>query len=338
MSIGSVVFFTLLLVTGNTMAIAVRERTGRAGGAQDGRVLGLGRAGAHPGRVGADRRPGRAHRPRPRQARSPWAATRRAGCSGRSTCRGARSASGFALAARRRASVAGLLPGGRGDEAAGRRRAAEGVRWPSRSSTTSAASLQRWTSAIVAVLGIAGTVGVFVAMLAMANGFRATLVASGLAAQRDRPAGRRRLRDGERGHARAAPGDRGRAGRRARCARAARVGGGRGDRRVPAGQHRHRRQRPGARRLAAGPGGPRQRARRRPAGSSSRGSRSSSSGATPCAPTRASASEARSGSAAAPGRWSGCSTPGAAPSTPRCGATPTCSARSTSGRRTSSSR
>jgi putative ABC transport system permease protein len=39
--------------------------------------------------------------------------------------------------------------------------------------------LKRWTSAIVAVLGIAGTVGVFVAMLAMANGFRATLVASG---------------------------------------------------------------------------------------------------------------------------------------------------------------
>jgi putative ABC transport system permease protein len=38
---------------------------------------------------------------------------------------------------------------------------------------------QRWTSAIVAVLGIAGTVGVFVAMLAMARGFRATLVASG---------------------------------------------------------------------------------------------------------------------------------------------------------------
>jgi putative ABC transport system permease protein len=39
--------------------------------------------------------------------------------------------------------------------------------------------VQRWTSVIVAVLGIAGTVGVFVAMLAMANGFRATLVASG---------------------------------------------------------------------------------------------------------------------------------------------------------------
>ncbi len=39
--------------------------------------------------------------------------------------------------------------------------------------------VQRWASVIVAVLGIAGTVGVFVAMLAMANGFRATLVASG---------------------------------------------------------------------------------------------------------------------------------------------------------------
>ncbi len=37
----------------------------------------------------------------------------------------------------------------------------------------------RWTSAIVAVLGIAGTVGVFIAMLSLAQGFKATLVASG---------------------------------------------------------------------------------------------------------------------------------------------------------------
>jgi putative ABC transport system permease protein len=37
----------------------------------------------------------------------------------------------------------------------------------------------RWTSAIVAVLGIAGTVGVFIAMLSLARGFRATLVSSG---------------------------------------------------------------------------------------------------------------------------------------------------------------
>ncbi|PYP83562.1 MAG: ABC transporter permease [Candidatus Angelobacter sp. Gp1-AA117] len=37
----------------------------------------------------------------------------------------------------------------------------------------------RWNSAVVAVLGIAGTVGVFVAMLSLANGFKATLVSSG---------------------------------------------------------------------------------------------------------------------------------------------------------------
>ena len=38
---------------------------------------------------------------------------------------------------------------------------------------------ERWPSAVVAVLGIAGTVAVFVAMLAMARGFQATLVSSG---------------------------------------------------------------------------------------------------------------------------------------------------------------
>jgi putative ABC transport system permease protein len=37
----------------------------------------------------------------------------------------------------------------------------------------------RWTSTVVAVLGIAGTVGVFIAMLSMANGFKTTLVSSG---------------------------------------------------------------------------------------------------------------------------------------------------------------
>ena len=37
----------------------------------------------------------------------------------------------------------------------------------------------RWVSSVVAVLGIAGTVGVFVAMLALARGFQATPVASG---------------------------------------------------------------------------------------------------------------------------------------------------------------
>ena len=40
-------------------------------------------------------------------------------------------------------------------------------------------ALQRWRSSLVAMLGIAGTVGVFVAMLALARGFRATMAASG---------------------------------------------------------------------------------------------------------------------------------------------------------------
>lgn len=39
--------------------------------------------------------------------------------------------------------------------------------------------ISRWPAALVAVAGIAGTVGVFVAMLAMATGFKATLVSSG---------------------------------------------------------------------------------------------------------------------------------------------------------------
>jgi putative ABC transport system permease protein len=39
---------------------------------------------------------------------------------------------------------------------------------------------ERWSSSVVAVIGIAGTVGVFVAMLALARGFQATLASSGL--------------------------------------------------------------------------------------------------------------------------------------------------------------
>ena len=38
---------------------------------------------------------------------------------------------------------------------------------------------ERWVSALVAVAGIAGTVAVFVAMLALANGFEEALVSSG---------------------------------------------------------------------------------------------------------------------------------------------------------------
>jgi putative ABC transport system permease protein len=39
---------------------------------------------------------------------------------------------------------------------------------------------RRWASSLVAILGIAGTVAVFVAMLALARGFKATIVSSGL--------------------------------------------------------------------------------------------------------------------------------------------------------------
>jgi len=39
---------------------------------------------------------------------------------------------------------------------------------------------ERWSSSVVAVLGIAGTVGVFVSMLALARGFQATIASSGL--------------------------------------------------------------------------------------------------------------------------------------------------------------
>ncbi|HET7291687.1 MAG TPA: ABC transporter permease [Vicinamibacteria bacterium] len=38
----------------------------------------------------------------------------------------------------------------------------------------------RWTSSVVAVIGIAGSVGVFIAMLALARGFKVTLTSSGL--------------------------------------------------------------------------------------------------------------------------------------------------------------
>jgi putative ABC transport system permease protein len=39
---------------------------------------------------------------------------------------------------------------------------------------------ERWASSLVAVIGIAGTVAVFIAMLALARGFRATVASSGL--------------------------------------------------------------------------------------------------------------------------------------------------------------
>src|SRR5260370_4488734 len=60
-----------------------------------------------------------------------------------------------------------------------------GVLWPLCMSVPVAYNFRsirvRWASAVVAVLGIAGTVGVFIAMLSLARGFQATLVSSGSA-------------------------------------------------------------------------------------------------------------------------------------------------------------
>ena len=110
----------------------------------------------------------------------------------------------------------------------------------------------RWTSTIVAVLGIAGTVGVFIAMLSLARGFEATLVASGSAGNAIvRRAGATSEMDSS---DRARPGPRHRrcAGRRAREMWGSRQPGSRRGGGIPAEKHGNRRERAGARRLAEG--------------------------------------------------------------------------------------
>ena len=69
----------------------------------------------------------------------------------------------------------------------------------------------RWRTTLVAILGIAGTVGVFVAMLALAQGFEVALVTSGSPEERHAAAGGGHLRDRQLGEPRAVAGDRGRA-------------------------------------------------------------------------------------------------------------------------------
>ena len=177
LSIGAVVFFTLLLVTGNTMASAVRERVPELGvlktvGFTDAAVLalvlaesvllalvggGLGLGLAKLFTLGGD----------PTGGMLPV----------------------FYLGGPRIA--LGLAPGGGGrparrrdpgpdrDAAAHRGRHAEGVIVAIPISYNLRSAIARWPSALVSVLGIAGTVGVFVAMLAMARGFQATLISSG---------------------------------------------------------------------------------------------------------------------------------------------------------------
>ena len=106
LAIGGVVFFTLLLVTGNTMAMSVRERTGELAvlktvGFGDRFVLVLVLAESL-----LDRRGGRRPRHRPGQGSSRWAATPPAACWPASTCRRWAIAAGLALAL-----AVGLLAG-----------------------------------------------------------------------------------------------------------------------------------------------------------------------------------------------------------------------------------
>ncbi len=259
LAIGAVVFFTLLLVTGNTMAIAVRERTNelatlKAIGFTSRFVLGLVLAeslliaalGGALGLVAG--------------ARSSRSRTSPTACSC-STCRSRRSSLGLVIAL-----VTGLMAGadsrGQRDAAQRRHRAPEALRWRSRSSTTSAACRRRWASSLVAMLGIAGTVAVFVAMLALARGFQATIVSSGLpqnaivqqagsdSEMTSAIAARRRAR--RRGHAAG-----GAAGRRALVSAEVVVIAA-----LPLRGTEQRRQRADARRLAARAAGARQRPHR----------------------------------------------------------------------------
>ena len=176
LAIGSIVFFTLLLVTGNTMAISVRERTGelavlKAIGYSDRFVLGLVLAeslliaaigGGDRARAGARRRR-TGHHARP-AAHVPAGPGHRRGRRGRAHDRPRR---GPAARVLRHAPERG-------------RRLAEGLIMAIPIAYNLRSARERWSSSVVAVLGIAGTVGVFVAMLALAHGFKATMASSGL--------------------------------------------------------------------------------------------------------------------------------------------------------------
>ncbi len=251
LSIGAVVFFTLLLVTGNTMASAVRERIPELAvlktvGFSDATVLALVLA-----RVGAARRGRRRARARPRQAlhprrrpdrrhaagvlprRSADRARPRAGGGGRPAGRrdpGPRSRCGCASSTRcggcERGDPAHLQPAQRP------RSAGPPPSWRCSASPAPSACSSPCSR--------------------MARGFQATLVASGsegnaivLRAGADSEMDSAitldevRVIDDAPGVERDAGG-------------AAGVAGGGGDRRLPARIDRHRRQRPGARRVAVG--------------------------------------------------------------------------------------
>ena len=284
LAIGSVVFFTLLLVTGNTMAISVRERTNelavlKAIGYSDTFVL-VDRA----GRVAADLG----------DRRRDWPRGWRAMLVKQDLTQGMlllylppiafvvgaviALATGF---------LAGVLPALSAMRLQRRRARCGGsdVAIPVVYNLRSVK--ERWTSSVVAVLGIAGTVAVFVAMLSLARGFKVALTSSGLpqnaivqqtgadsemtSAIEIAPCASSRTRRWS--HARL---------------RAAGQRGGRGARGAADARHDARRQRPDARRLASACS-PSATTCASSRGDSSRpASTSSSSAATPHAPMRAS--------------------------------------------------
>ncbi len=156
LAIGTVVFFTLLLVTGNTMAIAVRERTGelavlKSVGYSDRFVLGL---------VLAESLADRA----PRRRLGPVAGARHGGAGhhGRAaatcTCRRPRSAPALAVTFVT-GLLSGVLPAIERDAPERRRRAAEGLKMAIPVAYNLRSARERWSSSVVAVIGIAGTVG-----------------------------------------------------------------------------------------------------------------------------------------------------------------------------------
>ncbi len=177
LTVGGVVFFTLLLVTGNTMAIAVRERVGRIGRAESAGILQPIRAAAgddgipdcrtHRGRIGIAA--GEIIQPAWRSHE--WHITLLL----------------FATFGNCERSGYGAACGsGRGNIARGIRDAPACGRCDTESLIVAIPVIYnlrsvraRWTSAIVAILGIAGTVSVFVAMMSLARGFKMTLVSSG---------------------------------------------------------------------------------------------------------------------------------------------------------------
>ena len=166
------------------------------------------------------------------------------------------------------------VAGGPGQAAEDRRRVEERVvRCCLRSSPSPASTCARCASArgssAVAVIGIIGVVIVFVGVLSIAEGFRSAMKTRRRRRHGHGDARRRRLGDDQRHERRSRPDHPGQAGHRPRRAGPAGLAGAAGDRRPSAAPERHRRQRAAARRAGSAPSRSTTRSR------SSRGGRSS---------------------------------------------------------------